>query len=410
MSDRISLRKNIKSFNETIALVSSKSESNRALIINALMNFEANLSNISAARDSQTMQRLLKENSETADVLDAGTTMRFLTAYFSITGQSKIMTGTARMCERPIGLLTDALTQLGASITFLKNTGYPPFKINSFQYSGNNTLSISGDVSSQYISALLMIAPFLRNGLTINLLGNIGSIPYVEMTIAQMKYFGAKVHTDWDDKKIIVESGKYTANDYQIESDWSGASYWFAMVALGAENSTIKLLGLKDESLQGDAIIVEIMKKLGVNAQFEGDGYLLSKTNAESTFEFDFTNCPDLAQTVAVVCAAKGIVGKFTGLESLKIKETDRIFALQTELAKIDSTLLEVLPNTYRLTPSSKINSFTQISVHTYDDHRMAMAFAPLANLMDVHIDDKSVVNKSYPSFWTDMAKVFEMA
>lgn len=403
----LTLLKNTKAFSEVIQLVSSKSETNRALIINALMDFKADLSNISTARDSQTMLRLLKEQNEIADVLDAGTTMRFLTAFFTITGQNKIMTGTPRMCERPIGILTEALISLGGKIEFLDKKGYPPLKIKGFEYSGNNKISINGNVSSQYISALLMIAPLLPNGVIIDLLGEVGSKPYIEMTIAQMRFFGAKVELDWGYNRIKVENGKYSAQNYTIESDWSGASYWYSMVALGAEGASVKLLGLKENSLQGDSVIVDLMLEMGVKSTFEKDGFLLTKIPHHSEVKIDFSNCPDLAQTITVICAAKGIKGYFTGLESLKIKETDRIFALQTELAKIGASFIEVQPQIYELRPSDSFNNFHEIEVYTYDDHRMAMAFAPLANLMNVKIDDGNVVKKSYPSFWEDFSKIF---
>ena len=399
----------------TIPLASSKSESNRALILDALTGFRCDLQNLSTARDTQTMIRLLKSDDRTADVLDAGTTMRFLTAYFAVTGQQKIMTGTPRMCERPIGILVDALRALGADIIYLKNDGYPPLQLNGFSTSGQNELSIRGDVSSQYISALLMIAPKLSNGLILHLTGAIGSRPYIEMTIEQMRYFGADVITDWDARTITVAPKPYTPEPYTVESDWSGASYWYSVAALATDAETeIELLGLKPKSLQGDSAIVAIMRSMGVVSTFTDRGVTLTKGPVEPTLAWDFTDCPDLAQTVAVCAAMTGTVLTLTGIESLKIKETDRVLALQTELKKIGAELVEVEPNhRYEVWPlASPSTSFATAdralppSIHTYDDHRMAMAFASVAMQREIIIEDPRVVDKSYPSFWDDMARV----
>jgi 3-phosphoshikimate 1-carboxyvinyltransferase len=409
--DKILLRKSTSPFDVKIALASSKSESNRALIINALAAKKGDLQNLSTARDTQTMIRLLQSTDQTADVIDAGTTMRFLTAYFTATNQNKIMTGTPRMCERPIGILVDALRSLGADIEYLKNEGYPPLKINGFSEQKSSEVTIRGDVSSQYISALLMIAPTLPQGLTINLTGDLGSIPYIKMTLEQMKAFGVNYTANWDEKTIKVESNTYQSITYKIESDWSGASYWYSIVALSEFDETqVELLGLKENSLQGDSDIVNIMSHLGVKSTFTTDGVLLTKIPAEKTLSWDFTNCPDLAQTVTVTCAAKGIEATFTGIESLKIKETDRVLALQNELKKFGGDLVEIEKNTtYKVINKSESHGepfriqHSELSIHTYDDHRMAMAFAPLAMLMDVTIEEPNVVVKSYPSFWDDL-------
>jgi 3-phosphoshikimate 1-carboxyvinyltransferase len=393
-------------FKERISLASSKSESNRALIINALASFSGSLENLSSARDTQTMIRLLASSDPIADVLDAGTTMRFLTAYFTVTNQNKTMTGTPRMCERPIGILVDALQTLGAEIEYQNKVGYPPINIKGLKKQLVNEIAIKGDVSSQYISALLMIAPMLENGLVINLTGEIGSIPYIKMTIRQMEAFGVEVDEDWENKRLSIKNKKYQSVNYQIESDWSGASYWYSMVAM-AENPDveIELLGLKKNSLQGDSVIVDIMARLGVESTFTNNGVLLKKIPEKENLEWDFTNCPDLAQTVAVVLVAKNIPGVFTGVESLKIKETDRIKALQNELAKIGGDLVEVKTNArYEVNVTG---AWTETpTIHTYDDHRMAMAFAPLGMLKDVIIEDPGVVAKSYPSYWEDLAKI----
>ncbi|MBO0933210.1 3-phosphoshikimate 1-carboxyvinyltransferase [Fibrella aquatilis] len=393
----------------TIALASSKSESNRALIIDALTGFRCDLQNLASARDTQTMIRLLRAEDPTADVLDAGTTMRFLTAYFALTGQTKTLTGTPRMCERPIGLLVDALRTLGADVAYLGKDGYPPIQTRGFRHSGVSELSIRGDVSSQYISALAMLAPYLPGGLTLHLTGALGSVPYMTMTLQQMATFGVTPRADWAAQTIHIPAGTYQPTTYAIESDWSGASYWFSVVALAA-NAELELLGLKAESLQGDSAIVGIMDQLGVQATYTGKGFRLTKKAATDHIAVDFTNCPDLAQTVAVCCAMKGIPATFTGIESLKIKETDRVLAIQTELRKFGADLVEVEPNArYEVKPSKQAIATELISVDTYDDHRMAMAFAPIAMLRPVVIEEPSVVAKSYPSFWDDFAMIAEV-
>ena len=385
-----------------VHLPSSKSESNRALIINSFA--KGKLNNISEARDTRTMLRLLKSNKKELDVLDAGTTMRFLVAFCALTGKNKILTGTPRMCERPIGILVNALRELGADIKYLDKDGFPPLETKGFQKQITDQISIRGDISSQYISAIMMIAPMLPKGLTIKLEGKIASKPYILMTLELMKMFGAEAQLT-DNNKIIVKASKYHSSRFSVESDWSGASYWFSFVAL-AQQAEILLTGLKPHSLQGDNKIMEIMEPLGVNSEFTREGLLLTKKGYINHFSYDFSNCPDLAQTVVVVCAAIGIDAEFTGLESLKIKETDRIVALQNELHKIGASLNEIDANKWTVVQSSGIEKISNsISINTYDDHRMAMAFAPLATLMDIEIQHPSVVNKSYPGFWKDMEK-----
>lgn len=389
-----------------IKLAASKSECNRALIINALTDFQCDLSNISEARDSQTMLRLLNSNGYEADVIDAGTTMRFLTALFSVTNQKKRMTGTPRMCERPIGILVEALRVLGADIEYEKVEGYPPLLLNGFTYSGKNQLSIRGNVSSQYISALLLVAPALPSGLTIHLEGEVGSKPYIEMTLNQMATFGIDYKADWATNVLTIPPSRYKAEPYAIESDWSGASYWYSIVAL-ADDAEVELLGLKKDSLQGDSEIADIMSHLGVESTFTEMGVLLKKTTAAASIGWDFTNCPDLAQTVAVCCAVKNIPLSMTGIESLKIKETDRVFALQQELQKLGAELKEIEPNhLYKVSRISDWSKESTPSIHTYDDHRMAMAFAPVGMIHPIIIEEPGVVVKSYPGYWTDLAKV----
>ena len=396
----ITIPKIEQSFRTEIPLPSSKSESNRALIINALAGGKDNLSNLAEARDTQTMMRLLASNDEVADVIDAGTTMRFLTAYFAITGQHKTMTGTPRMCERPIGILVDALRSLGADIQYVSQEGYPPLNLKGFNYSGNSHLQIRGDVSSQYISAILMIAPILPEGLVLEITGELGSKPYIEMTLKQMEAFGVNVQRDWENMKITVPHQKYEPVPYSIESDWSGASYWFSAVAISKHHDVqLELLGLKENSLQGDSVIVQIMSYFGVKSEYTGRGFKLTKSSGKHLMEWDFTNCPDLAQTVCVAAAAIQKPLLLTGVESLKVKETDRIVALQKEIAKMGAILQEVEKDRkYYLMPQDPIK-IPRI-INTYDDHRMAMAFAPLACMMNITIEEPDVVIKSYPSFW----------
>ncbi|MDO1450082.1 3-phosphoshikimate 1-carboxyvinyltransferase [Rhodocytophaga aerolata] len=385
----------------SVLLPASKSESNRALIIDALTNHQCTLQNLSEARDTQTMQRLLHSQEQTLDVIDAGTTMRFLTAYVAITNKNKILTGTARMCERPISILVDALRSLGANISYLAKEGFPPIHIKSLVYNGVNELAIRGDVSSQYISALLMIAPALPGGLKLKLTGHVGSKPYIQMTLKQMEHFG--IHSQWNDNIISISSQTYKPATFWVESDWSAASYWYSIVAL-AEDAAIELRGLKPHSLQGDSAIAGIMEPLGVQSTFVEGGVRLTKTATVEKTSVDFTHCPDLAQTVAVICAAKNIHLTLTGIESLKIKETDRVKALQQELSKFGATLQETGKEVYEVTRIADWQPTAQpVTVETYDDHRMAMAFAPLALLQDVQIMHPQVVVKSYPRFWQDL-------
>lgn len=400
----VHLKKHKGNLKASIAPPSSKSESNRVLIIDALTGGKCTLKNLSSARDTQTMIRLLSSGDKTLDVLDAGTTMRFLTAYTAVSGEEKILTGTQRMKERPIKLLVDALRTLGANIEYLEKEGYPPIRISKFEKEkiATNKLSIPGNISSQYITALLMVAPELPSGLELTLTENISSRPYIEMTLSLMEHFGIKA--EWVENTIKVPAGKYIPKEYSVESDWSGASYWYSIVSL-AMKAELELKGYKKNSLQGDSIIVDIMSRLGIETNFIGDGMALRKKTSEGFFEQDFTHCPDLAQTIAVACSGKGIPGTLRGLHSLRIKETDRIAALQNELQKFGGDLEEIEPdNIYKVLPG-KFSVIGQ-QVSTYKDHRMAMAFAPLAMLGDLKIENPEVVNKSYPSFWKDLEKV----
>ena len=385
-----------------IPLSSSKSESNRALVIQALSSNPIELANLSDARDTQTMMRLLKSEEETWDVLDAGTTMRFLCAYAAVGQAKRILTGTKRMQQRPIKILGDALKSLGAKIKYLGKEGYPPLAITPIKTQKAETISIKGDVSSQYISALLMIAPTLPYGLTLQLKGKVGSRPYIQMTLDLMARFG--VQSNWMGNSIEIAPQEYQAGQYTIESDWSATSYWYSFVSL-SQQAKVKLLGLRSRSLQGDTAIVRMMNSLGVMSAFEEDGVVLQKIPNQKEVSFDFSDCPDLAQTIAVVCAARKISCQMTGLESLRIKETDRIKALKKELKKFKAKLKEVEEGAWEVR-SDFTTQAEPVSIDTYEDHRMAMAFAPLCTQQDLVINDPDVVNKSYPGYWDHLKSV----
>jgi 3-phosphoshikimate 1-carboxyvinyltransferase len=381
-------------------LSSSKSISNRALLLKALSGNQSVVSNLSDARDTQLMNRLVSSPDKIIDVMDAGTTMRFLTAFFALTGKNKILTGTARMKERPIGILVDALRTVGATVEYLEKEGFPPIETKGFVNQKTNSLTIPGNVSSQYISALMMVAPALPQGLTLHLTGKIGSVPYIQMTASLMEQFGVTSQINLPDQTIRINQKKYKSTHVVVEADWSAISYWYGFTAL-ADEASITLPNVSDKSLQGDRVIADIMDNLGVRSIFKDNQLMLTKQKARGEIKWDFKDCPDLAQTVLPVCAAKGIRGEFTGLESLRIKETDRIAALQNELAKIGATLTEPQTGKWILTPG-KITG-EPITIETYHDHRMAMGFAPWATLTELTIEAPSVVNKSYPGFWEDM-------
>lgn len=384
-----------------INLSSSKSESNRVLLMDALSQSPFQLTNLSDAKDTQTMQRLLEEKAEVWDVMEAGTTMRFCTAYLGVFGQGQTITGTARMKQRPIGLLVDALRELGSDITYLENDGYPPMKINGLKAQKTREIAIPGNVSSQFISALLMIAPTLPQGLRLTLTEEIFSRPYIEMTLDLMSHFGIS-HT-WEQNVIDIAAQPYRHQAYQVESDWSGASYWYAMAAV-AEHADLKLTGLKENSNQGDQAIVDIMQSFGVLTTYEADGVRLTKSDVrESELTIDFNKCPDLAQGVMVAAALKGITLSMTGLETLYIKETDRVGAMKAELAKVGATL-EDLGSRWVLRPGN--GTFSEPTIQTYEDHRMAMAFGPVSLVSDLKVEDPGVVAKSYPGYWDDLKSV----
>jgi 3-phosphoshikimate 1-carboxyvinyltransferase len=398
----------------SLTLTGSKSESNRALLLQALACAQGGqafrvgrVRRLASARDTQTLLRLLQTPEAAVwDVLDAGTTMRFLTAYAATQLRNKTLTGTPRMQERPIGILTEALAQLGAEIEYLGKPGYPPIRLNATRPFTQKTqqLSIDGSVSSQFVSALLMVAPTLPLGLSLRLVGHIASRPYLEMTLAQMKAFG--VNHKWEGDSIHIQPQTYQEADFAVEADWSGASYWYSLVAL-RPGSRLQLQGLKPRSLQGDQAISRLMQPLGVNTTPTADGMLLEHTfhpAAAVPQVWDFDRCPDLAQTVLACAAAKGVaMPRIVGLESLRIKETDRIAAMQAELQKLGADLQALDAHTWALVPPTQPLP-ERLQIHTYDDHRMAMAFAPLAAcIAEVLIDDPQVVAKSYPGFWDDL-------
>ena len=391
----------------TAQLPASKSEANRALVLQALAG-GGTVDNLSDANDTQLMQRLLAAapGAGSLDAEDAGTVMRFLTAYLAVTGWKGCLTGTARAQERPIAVLVHALRELGARVTYLKSEGFPPLEFGGLvatDTAGPAELFMRGDISSQYISALLMVGPRLPGGLRLTLTGHVGSRPYIDMTLALMQLFGAAASADG--AVLTVPPGQYRPTNYTVESDWSAASYWYSLVALGPAGSAIKLPGLRQKSLQGDQAIAEIMTHFGVKTAFLPDGVLLQQQPLPSQSEvhtLDFTDCPDLAQTVAVVAAALGRLVDLTGLESLRIKETDRIAALQTELAKFGGGLRDLGNGCFRAESSSF--AVANQSVATYHDHRMAMAFAPLALRGPLRIEAPAVVRKSYPQFWKELA------
>ena len=403
------IRKPEKKLLGEITLAGSKSISNRALIIQALCEDDFEISALANAKDTDLIQALLASNDPVRDAGAAGTTFRFMTAYLAMQDGEQILTGTERMKQRPIGVLVDALRKLGANIEYLEKEGYPPLKIGPLSNEVSvNKLSISASTSSQYISALLMIAPTLPKGLELTLEGKIVSRSYIEMTLNLMEYFGIKY--DWKENVIIVPPQKYTARPYTVEADWSAASYYYGMAAL-ADEVDLQLNGLFPKSVQGDAVLSQMMEHFGIHTTFNEGGIHLKKTTQGQVpeFKWDFIQCPDVAQTLAVVCAGVGTRGIFTGLDTLSIKETDRIKALEDELSKVGAYFLpaertdDMLPEKkyFEVKGKAKVNKKPVFA--TYEDHRMAMAFAPLAMLGEIIIEEPSVVEKSYPDFWQDL-------
>jgi 3-phosphoshikimate 1-carboxyvinyltransferase len=420
----------------TIRLTGSKSESNRALIIAALSKGVIAVDNLSDAADTVTLNRILEQlakdpaGASPIDVGHAGTAMRFLTAYLTTVGGSFELTGSKRMKERPIKLLVEALWTLGASISYLEENGYPPLQITGGFKQVTDAVQIKGDVSSQYLSALLMIGALLEKGLSLQIIDDLTSEPYVRMTLKMLEEAGIQ-HT-WTQNVIKIEHQEFTPGRLIVEPDWSAASYWYSIAAL-VPGAQISLPNLKEHSLQGDSRIQQLMRPLGVQTSRTGNGVLLRSeavadqvvmledetglvegsmpvdsapgSNSDNIADvIDLKDCPDLAQTIIVCAAAKGLNLRFTGLETLKIKETNRVKALQNELAKIGVELVE---EQFIYTLDCKNLHFPErVSIRTYDDHRMAMAFAPLSIFVkELEIEDMDVVEKSYPDFWKDLEK-----
>lgn len=382
-----------------IAVTGSKSETNRLLLLQALFP-NITLANTSNSDDSEVMQKALKGNDEIVDIHHAGTAMRFLTAYFAVNeGREVVLTGSPRMKERPIKVLVETLQQLGAQISYENEEGYPPIRIKG-QKITNNKVSIPANVSSQYISALLLVAPKLENGIELTLVGEITSIPYIKMTLALLN--DLNIQTSFEGNVIKVYPKPEVASKVMtVESDWSSASYFFSLVAL-SDTAKIALSSYKGTSLQGDSALVEIYAKIGVETHFEENKMTLTKIK-NFNFEdmtFDLNNTPDIAQTIVVTCLGLGIGCHLTGLHTLKIKETDRLEALRIEMTKLGANIT-VTNDSLTLAASNHINS--NVSIATYNDHRMAMAFAPLALKVPIIIDNAEVVSKSYPDFWEDL-------
>ena len=393
-----------KLIENTIELNSSKSESNRLLIIKAISKKKIIINNLSNANDTIILKNLIVKNSKKIwDAEDAGTTMRFLTSYLALVKEDVIITGTIRMKKRPIKILVDALNKIGSKIYYTDEIGYPPLKIDKKINQKNNTISIRGDISSQYISSLLMIGPKLKNGLNIIIEEPFYSEPYVLMTLNLMKKFG--ISSLINGNKIIINNQEYRNGSYTVEADWSAASYWYAIVSINKNINKIKLKGLRKNSFQGDSVLSTMMVSFGVDTEFLEDGIIIKKNNnIKNYLKIDFKNFPDLTQSILVVAAYHKIKLEISGVESLKIKETDRLSAMKKELEKIgcnfynkkESWILE-----------KRVNSFPKLVViDTYKDHRMAMAFVCISSEMEMYIKEPSVVNKSYPNFWNDLAKV----
>jgi len=386
-----------------ITISGSKSESNRLLILKQWYP-NLQLQNVSDSDDTIHLSHALSSLKDTVDIGHAGTAMRFLTAYFSVLdGREVTLTGSERMQNRPIQILVDALRGLGAEIEYESKEGYPPLRIKGKKLT-NNKVQINGNVSSQYISALVLIAPSLENGLEIELLGEITSRPYLEMTLNLLGQLG--VSTSFEENHIVIlPKNRITDKTILVESDWSSASYFYSLMALSPVGTTIALSSFRKESLQGDSCLIDIYENFGVETKFQDNSIVLTKTTRNPKFEtLNLQNAPDLAQTIAVTCFGLGLACNLTGLHTLKIKETDRLVALQNELLKLGAEL-EITENSLYLKSSTAIHK--NCSIETYNDHRMAMAFAPLALRVPITIEDADVVTKSYTVFWEDFERCF---
>ncbi len=391
----------------SVLLPASKSISNRALVIRALGGGAEPIENVSACDDSRVVVEALRDMPHTIDIGAAGTAMRFLTSLLACTPGEHIITGTERMRARPIGILVETLRSLGAEVAYIQNEGFPPLKIQGKTLVGG-TIELAGNVSSQYVSSLLMIGPILARGLKLRLVGQVISRPYIDMTLAIMREFGAEAQ--WtSESEICVSPVPYTPIPYYIEGDWSAASYWYEMVALSEDpDAEVLLPGLFRQSLQGDAQVASIFEPLGVATHFEEKAVRLSKTATRAKrLDLDLRNQPDLAQTVVVTCCLLGLPFRIEGLQTLRIKETDRIAALQTELAKLGYVLQAEGDEAVHWEGSAALPAKSHtVAIDTYEDHRMAMAFAPAAmRLGGIVINNPHVVSKSYPTFWEDLER-----
>lgn len=385
----------------TVQLPASKSISNRALILNALSYSPYDIQNLSDCDDTDVLVKALDSDGRDFDIKAAGTAMRFLTAFLSKVVGEWTITGTERMKNRPIRLLADALNSLGARIEYIEKEGYPPLRIFGSALQGGE-ISLQGGVSSQYISALLMIAPYMEKGLVLHLEGDIISKPYIRLTLQLMAEFGVKA--SWTEQTIKVLPGEYKPVRFTVESDWSAASYWYSIMSL-SKNAEICLAGLFKNSMQGDAAGAELFARLGVGSTFTNQGVVLRHNgNRTGKLVYNFVNEPDLAQTFAVTCVLLNIPFRFSGLQSLKIKETDRIEALKTELRKLGYVLADSKGSILEWT-GERCEAEQHPVISTYEDHRMAMAFAPAALVRPegIGIADPEVVSKSYPHYWEDL-------
>ncbi|MDV7140628.1 3-phosphoshikimate 1-carboxyvinyltransferase [Maribacter sp. TH_r10] len=386
-----------------IQITGSKSESNRSLLLQALYP-TISIQNLSNSDDARVMQKGLKISKGEVDIHHAGTAMRFLTGYFaSQEGKDVILTGSKRMTERPVKVLVEALRSLGADIEYVNEEGYPPIKIKGKKLT-ENKVSLPANISSQYISSLLLIAPSLENGIEMELIGKITSVPYIKMTLSLLGQIG--VASSFVGNTIKVSSKKQVAPvKLVVESDWSSASYFYSIVALCEVGSKIELGSYKKDSLQGDSVLADIYKSFGVETSFQRNKVVLKKERIPklTILECDLANAPDIAQTIAVTCLGLGMGCELTGLHTLKIKETDRLLAMHAELSKFGAKV-QVTDRSLLLEPSNGLKS--EVAVDTYNDHRMAMAFAPLALKTSFVVNDAEVVSKSYPDFWEDLKKL----
>ncbi|HSP40912.1 MAG TPA: hypothetical protein VLN46_05720 [Gillisia sp.] len=385
-----------------LEITGSKSESNRMLILQAQFP-QVVLENLSNSDDTLVLQQALKNNNGIIDIHHAGTAMRFLTAYYaSLPGSDVTLTGSERMKQRPVKLLVDALKTLGADISYLESEGFPPLKIKGKKLT-NNTVVVKANISSQYISALMLIAPSLPDGLEIILKGYVTSGPYITMTLDLLTSLG--ITGTFKDKVINIEhTPSIEPVTVNIESDWSSASYFYSLAAI-SDTAKLRLSNFRSNSLQGDSCLVEIYKHFGVTSTFEGNSLIIEKSPCKKPRRIheNLLNSPDIAQTIAVTCLALGIACELDGLHTLKIKETDRLVALKTEMEKFGATV-KITDDNLKLTPPAVLN--TNVAVKTYNDHRMAMAFAPLALKVPLGIEEAEVVSKSYPEFWEHLEKL----